>query len=133
MAILLNIGKCLPSLASCHRVLYVTVVRKHCLVVCYTFMLYPSKHSIIVWLQIVKGSEVLEVMHGLPDIKQYLFSFYNCQYADFFKMLGECAMFVAFPKTIAGLKICGILVANATMFSHLLPGFSCGSKHFLLP
>ena len=24
----------------------------------------------------------------------------------------------------AGLKICGNLVANATMFSHLLPGFS---------
>ena len=33
----------------------------------------------------------------------------------------------------AGLEICGILVANATMSSHLLPGFSCGSKHLLLP
>ena len=30
-----------------------------------------------------------------------------------------------------GLEICGILVANATMFSHLLPGFWCGSKHLL--
>ena len=28
----------------------------------------------------------------------------------------------------SGLEICGILVANPTMFSHLLPGFSCGSK-----
>ena len=34
---------------------------------------------------------------------------------------------------VPGLEICGILVANATMFSHLLPGLSCGSKHFLLP
>ena len=34
---------------------------------------------------------------------------------------------------ITGLEICGILVANATMFSHLLPGFSSGSKHLLLP
>ena len=25
------------------------------------------------------------------------------------------------------------MVANATMFSHLLPVFSCGSKHLLLP
>ena len=33
----------------------------------------------------------------------------------------------------SGLKIRGILVANATMFSHLLPGFSCDSKHLLLP
>ena len=28
--------------------------------------------------------------------------------------------------------MCGILVADATLFSHLLPGFSCGSKHLLL-
>ena len=33
----------------------------------------------------------------------------------------------------AGVEIRGILVANANMFSHLLPGFSCGSKHLLLP
>ncbi len=33
----------------------------------------------------------------------------------------------------AGLEIRGILEANATMFSHLLPGFSFGSKHLLLP
>ena len=32
-----------------------------------------------------------------------------------------------------GLEIRGILVAKATMFSHLLPGFSSGSKHLLLP
>ena len=25
---------------------------------------------------------------------------------------------------MAGLEICGIFVANATMFSHFLPGFS---------
>ena len=42
----------------------------------------------------------------------------------------EVVMIVAIGS---GLKICGILVANATMFSHLLPGFSCGSKHLLLP
>ena len=34
---------------------------------------------------------------------------------------------------VPGLEMCGILVANATMLSHLLPGFSCGSKHLLLP
>ena len=34
---------------------------------------------------------------------------------------------------VTWLEICCILVANATMFSNLLPGFSCGSKHLLLP
>ena len=40
---------------------------------------------------------------------------------------------VKYCDYIAGLKIRGILVANATMFCRLLPGFSCGSKHLLLP
>ena len=34
---------------------------------------------------------------------------------------------------VPGLEMCGILVANATMFSYLLLGFSCGSNHLLLP
>ena len=38
-----------------------------------------------------------------------------------------------YHNSVTGLEIRGILVANATMFSHLLPGFSCGSKHLLLP
>ena len=32
-----------------------------------------------------------------------------------------------------GSKFMVAMVANATMFSHLLPGCSCGSKHLLLP
>ncbi|KAK2151699.1 hypothetical protein LSH36_354g02018 [Paralvinella palmiformis] len=37
--------------------------------------------------KVIHGSEILEVMHSLPNIKQYLFSLYNCQYNDFFKSL----------------------------------------------
>ena len=32
-----------------------------------------------------------------------------------------------------GSKFVVAMVENATMFSHLLPGCSCGSKHLLLP
>ena len=38
--------------------------------------------------QIVKGSEILEVLHSLPEVKEYLFSLYSCQYAEFFINLG---------------------------------------------
>lgn len=38
--------------------------------------------------KIIKGPEILEVLHSNPDVKDYLFSLYNCQYADFFKNLG---------------------------------------------
>uniref|UniRef100_A0A0K8TMF9 26S proteasome non-ATPase regulatory subunit 6 n=1 Tax=Tabanus bromius TaxID=304241 RepID=A0A0K8TMF9_TABBR len=39
--------------------------------------------------KIVKGSEIQEVLHSLPDVKQFLFSLYNCQYADFFLNLAH--------------------------------------------
>lgn len=37
--------------------------------------------------KIIKGAEIQEVLHQLPDVKEYLDSFYNCQYAEFFKNL----------------------------------------------
>ena len=39
-------------------------------------------------LQVVKGSEFLEVLHSLPKIKSYLFSLYDTHYAEFFRCLG---------------------------------------------
>jgi 26S proteasome regulatory subunit N7 len=37
--------------------------------------------------KVIRGSEILEVLHGLPETRQYLFSLYECRYADFFKQL----------------------------------------------
>ncbi|EDS39093.1 26S proteasome non-ATPase regulatory subunit 6 [Culex quinquefasciatus] len=37
--------------------------------------------------KVVKGAEIQEVLHQLPDVKEYLFSLYNCHYSDFFKNL----------------------------------------------
>uniref|UniRef100_T1JEI6 Oxysterol-binding protein n=1 Tax=Strigamia maritima TaxID=126957 RepID=T1JEI6_STRMM len=37
--------------------------------------------------KVIKGSEILEVLHNTPDVREYLFSLYNCQYAQFFKKL----------------------------------------------
>ncbi|XP_055851781.1 26S proteasome non-ATPase regulatory subunit 6 [Episyrphus balteatus] len=39
--------------------------------------------------KVVKGAEIQEVLHGLPDVKKYLFSLYNCHYAEFFQHLAE--------------------------------------------
>ncbi|XP_075551450.1 26S proteasome non-ATPase regulatory subunit 6-like [Dermacentor variabilis] len=39
--------------------------------------------------KVVKGSEILEVLHGVPDISEYLFSLYRCQYSIFFKKLAH--------------------------------------------
>lgn len=37
--------------------------------------------------KVIRGSEILEILHGLPLIKEYLFSLYECRYADFFRCL----------------------------------------------
>jgi len=37
--------------------------------------------------KVIRGSEILEILHGLPLIKEYLFSLYDCRYADFFRCL----------------------------------------------
>ncbi|XP_030768071.1 26S proteasome non-ATPase regulatory subunit 6 [Sitophilus oryzae] len=39
--------------------------------------------------KVVKGSEILEVLHSEPFVKDYLFSLYNCQYAEFFGNLAK--------------------------------------------
>ena len=39
--------------------------------------------------EVIKGSEILEVLHQLPDAKNYLFSLYNCQYAEFFQVISR--------------------------------------------
>ena len=43
------------------------------------------------------------------------------------------ALIRGFGMLLQGSKFVVAMVANATMFSHLLPGCSCGSKHMLLP
>jgi 26S proteasome regulatory subunit N7 len=47
-----------------------------------------SFFKLFILSQIIKGSEILEVLHSLPEVKEYLFSLYNCQYAEFFINLG---------------------------------------------
>ena len=39
--------------------------------------------------KVTRGAEILEILHGLPQIKNFLFSLYECRYADFFRSLGK--------------------------------------------
>ena len=38
--------------------------------------------------QVINGAEILEVLHQLPVIRQFLLSLYECHYAEFFGALG---------------------------------------------
>ncbi|NXT25263.1 PSMD6 ATPase, partial [Syrrhaptes paradoxus] len=37
--------------------------------------------------KVIKGAEILEVLHSLPAVRQYLFSLYECRYSAFFQSL----------------------------------------------
>jgi len=39
--------------------------------------------------KVIKGAEIQEVLHGLPDVKKYLLALYNCHYSEFFLSLAE--------------------------------------------
>lgn len=44
--------------------------------------------------KVVKGSEIQEVLHQLPDVKAYLNSLYHCHYLDFFGQLSKVEAFL---------------------------------------
>uniref|UniRef100_A0A3P8V6I9 26S proteasome non-ATPase regulatory subunit 6 n=1 Tax=Cynoglossus semilaevis TaxID=244447 RepID=A0A3P8V6I9_CYNSE len=39
--------------------------------------------------KVIKGAEILEVLHSLPAVHQYLFSLYECSYSVFFQSLAQ--------------------------------------------
>lgn len=39
--------------------------------------------------KVIKAPDVLEVLYRAPDVQQYLFSLYQCEYAKFFKSLAD--------------------------------------------
>jgi len=50
---------------------------------------------------VIKGSEILEVLYQCPDVKKYLFSLYDCQYAEFFQQLGKVEQIFAADRYMA--------------------------------
>jgi len=43
---------------------------------------------------LIEGSDIQEQMYGLPEMKKYLNSFYNCQYSQFFESLATMEGFL---------------------------------------
>lgn len=39
--------------------------------------------------KVIQGSEILEVLHGCPEVKAFLSNLYDCHYGDFFQHLGS--------------------------------------------
>lgn len=48
--------------------------------------------------KVSRNAEILEVLHGLPQIKNYLFSIYECRYNDFFKSLAYVEQYMKMDR-----------------------------------
>jgi len=48
--------------------------------------------------KVTRGAEILEVLHGLPQVKNFLFSLYECRYADFFKSLAYVEQYMKMDR-----------------------------------
>ncbi|PAA52798.1 hypothetical protein BOX15_Mlig012040g1 [Macrostomum lignano] len=44
--------------------------------------------------KVVRGSEILQILHSLPEVKAYLDSLYQCHYAEFFRYLAGVEIFL---------------------------------------
>lgn len=51
--------------------------------------------------KVIKSSGILEVLHDLPDIQEYLFSLYHCQYSKFFEKLATIEGFLKMDSFLA--------------------------------
>lgn len=51
--------------------------------------------------KVIKGSGILEVLHDLPDLQEYLFSLYDCQYAKFFEKLAWLETYLKSDRYLA--------------------------------
>lgn len=51
--------------------------------------------------KVIKGAEILEVLHSVPDIQQLLFSLYNCHYSQFFIKLAWAEEFLKTDRLFA--------------------------------
>ncbi|RTG84513.1 26S proteasome regulatory subunit N7 [Schistosoma bovis] len=66
-----------------------------------TFIIYTVMSAMIALKRpdlrekVVRGSEIQEVLHGLPTVREYLMSLFDCRYADFFLSLAGVEQFMS--------------------------------------
>lgn len=51
--------------------------------------------------KVVRGSEILEVLHSLPAIRDYLMALFECHYAEFFRYLAGVEAFLKQDRYLA--------------------------------
>lgn len=51
--------------------------------------------------KVLRGSEIQEVLHGLPEVRDYLQALYDCRYADLFARLAQVERYMQTDRVLA--------------------------------
>ncbi|KAA3677901.1 26S proteasome regulatory subunit N7 [Paragonimus westermani] len=51
--------------------------------------------------KVIKGSEIQEVLHGLPNVREFLMSLFECRYSDFFCYLAGMEQFMSCDRYLS--------------------------------
>ncbi|CAH8484166.1 unnamed protein product [Dicrocoelium dendriticum] len=51
--------------------------------------------------KVVKGSEIQEVLHSLPNVREFLMSLFECRYADFYRYLAGMEQFMSCDRYLS--------------------------------
>lgn len=81
--------------------------------------------------KVIKSSGILEVLHDLPDIQEYLFSLYNCQYAKFFEKLAWIETYLKSDRYLAPHYRYYVREMRITAYSQLIGSYRSLSLSYM--
>lgn len=81
--------------------------------------------------KVIKGSEILEVLHDLPDIQEYLFSLYNHQYTRFFEKLAWLETYLKSDRYLAAHYRYYVREMRILAYSQLIGSYSSLSLSYM--
>jgi 26S proteasome regulatory subunit N7 len=74
--------------------------------------------------KVTKGAEILEILHGLPEIKNYLFSLYDCHYSEFYKTLAYVEQYMKLDRYLVSHYKYYIREMRIIAYNQLLESYS---------
>jgi len=95
-----------------------------------TFVKYTVYSSVIALpraelrTKVVKGSEILEILHGEPSVREFVFSLYECRYAEFFKALAAVEDVLRSDRYLAPHRTYYVREMRIMAYSQLLESYN---------
>lgn len=81
--------------------------------------------------KVVKGAEILEQLHSLPVVQEFLFSLYNCQYKTFFLKLTQVESFLKTDRFFSNHSRFFVREMRILAYNQLLESYRSLTLHYM--